>query len=161
MATLNQVHLIGNAGADPEIRYIGESTSQSKVAQFSLATQEGYKDRNGQWQESTEWHRIVAFGKLADLAEKFIRKGSQIFVEGRLRTRSWDDQQGQKKYATEIVASNIQLLGQRPQDPAIAGARQLSAQQQERTPLYQQAAQMKQSPAAADLVSDVDDDLPF
>lgn len=164
MASLNQVHLIGNVGGNPDVRYIGEGT-QNKVAQFSLATQEGYKDRNGQWQEQTEWHRIVVFSKLADIAEKYIRKGSQLYVEGRLRTRSWNDQTGAKKSVTEIVANNIQLIGPRPADPAIAGARQLAEQQQSRTqqpervPLYQQAAQMQAAPVIEP--GAYDDDLPF
>lgn len=168
MATLNKACIIGNVGSDPEVRYIGEGES-GKVAQFSIATQEGYKDRSGQWQEATEWHRIVVFGRLADVAEKYIRKGSQVYAEGRLRTRAWTDQQGQKKSVTEIVAGNIQLLGQRQSDPDIAGARQLAAQQQtqqsERTPLYQQAAQMRQAQPqqqALDLSLDgPGDDLPF
>lgn len=167
MATLNQVHLIGNVGGNPEVRFIGEGI-QNKVAQFSLATQEGYKDRNGQWQEQTEWHRIVAFSKLADVAEKYIRKGSQLYVEGRLRTRSWNDQTGAKKSVTEIVAGNIQLIGPRPADPAIAGARQLAEQQQSdgvgRVPLYLQASQLsqpRQTVAPVIEPDSYDDDLPF
>lgn len=119
---LNKVMLIGNVGADPEVRYLenqnqpqyqGQNQIVPKVASFRLATTERFRDRNGELRENTEWHNIVAWRRLADLCEKFIRKGSQIYVEGRLTTRSWDGQDGQKHYQTEIVADDIQLLGKR------------------------------------------------
>ena len=113
--SLNKVMLIGNVGRDPNIRYLdGNSGSQgSKVATFTLATTERYRDRSGETRENTEWHNIVAWRGSADLAEKFIHKGTQIYVEGRLRTRSYTDQAGVQKYTTEVVADNIQLLGRR------------------------------------------------
>lgn len=114
--SLNKVMLIGNVGQDPSVRYL-DSNSQGgpapKVATFTLATTERFRDRSGNLQENTEWHNIVAWRALADTAEKFIRKGSQIYVEGRLRTRSWTDQGGNKRYTTEVLADNIQLLGRR------------------------------------------------
>ncbi|MCF0177880.1 MAG: single-stranded DNA-binding protein, partial [Bacteroidales bacterium] len=110
MASLNKVQLIGNVGKDPEIRHL---EGGSAVATITLATSERYKDRNGEQREVTEWHTIIAWRSLADLAEKYIRKGSQIYVEGRIRTRSWDDQNGQKRYVTEINADAIQLLGRK------------------------------------------------
>lgn len=113
--------LIGNVGRDPEVRYLeGGSGAQNatKVASFTLATTERYRDRNGELRENTEWHNIVAWRNSADLAEKFIRKGTQIYIEGKLRTRSWTDQQGVKKYTTEVVVDNIQLLGRRGDNPA-------------------------------------------
>ena len=118
---LNKVMLIGNVGNDPEIRYL-DSNPQSpqgnaKVASFRLATTERYRDRNGETRENTEWHNIVAWRSNADLVEKFVRKGSQIYVEGKLRTRQWTDQTGNKRYTTEINADNIQLLGKRPDAP--------------------------------------------
>ena len=103
--------LIGNVGRDPEVRYL---EGNAKVATFTLATSERYKDRNGELRENTEWHNIVAWRANADVAEKFIHKGTQIYVEGRLRTRSYQDQSGVKKYTTEIQADTIQLLGRRP-----------------------------------------------
>ena len=112
--------LIGNVGRDPEVRYLeGNSGAQNatKVASFTLATTERYRDRNGELRENTEWHNIVAWRNSADLAEKFIRKGSQIYIEGKLRTRSWTDAQGVKKYTTEVVVDNIQLLGKRGDNP--------------------------------------------
>ena len=115
---LNKVMLIGNVGNDPEIRYL-DSNPQSpqgnaKVASFRLATTERYRDRNGETRENTEWHSIVAWRSNADLVEKFVHKGSQIYVEGKLRTRQWTDQTGNKRFTTEINADNIQLLGKRP-----------------------------------------------
>jgi single-strand DNA-binding protein len=109
MASLNKVMLIGNLGKDPEVRAI---PSGVKVANFSIATTESYLDKNsGQKVEKTEWHNIVMWRGLAEIAEKYLKKGKQIFVEGRLQTRSWDDQSGQKKYMTEIVADNMVMLG--------------------------------------------------
>ena len=118
---LNKVMLIGNVGNDPEIRYL-DSNPQSpqgntKVASFRLATTERYRDRNGETRENTEWHNIVAWRSNADLVEKFVHKGSQIYIEGKLRTRQWTDQTGNKRFTTEIQADNIQLLGKRPDTP--------------------------------------------
>ena len=113
--SLNKVMLIGNVGRDPNVRYLdGNAGGQgSKVATFTLATTERFRDRSGETRENTEWHNIVAWRNSADLAEKFIHKGTQIYVEGRLRTRSYTDQAGVQKYTTEVVADNIQLLGRR------------------------------------------------
>jgi single-strand DNA-binding protein len=118
---LNKVMLIGNVGNDPEIRYL-DSNPQSpqgsaKVASFRLATTERYRDRNGETRENTEWHSIVAWRSNADLVERFVHKGSQIYIEGKLRTRQWTDQTGNKRFTTEIQAENIQLLGKRPDAP--------------------------------------------
>ncbi|MCF0172777.1 MAG: single-stranded DNA-binding protein [Bacteroidales bacterium] len=110
MAALNKVLLIGNVGRDPEIR---DLESGAAVATFTLATTEVFRDQNGGTREQTEWHNIVAWRRLAELSRNYIRKGSQIYVEGRLRSRSWDGQDGQKRYITEIVADVIQLLGRR------------------------------------------------
>nr|MCR4566036.1 single-stranded DNA-binding protein [Bacteroidales bacterium] len=106
---LNKVMLIGNVGKKPEIRYLenqGGASPAPKVATFPLATTERFRDRSGEMRESTEWHNIVAWRQLADLAERFMDKGSQIYVEGRLRSRSWDGQDGQKHFITEIVADS-------------------------------------------------------
>jgi len=113
---LNKVMLIGNVGAVPEVRYLENQTQNGvtpKVATFRMATSERFRDRAGEVRERTEWHNIVAWRQLADLCEKFVGKGTQIYVEGRLTTRSWDDQSGAKHYQTEIVADTIQLLGRR------------------------------------------------
>jgi single-strand DNA-binding protein len=108
MASLNKATLIGNLGKDPEVRAI---PSGAKVANFSIATTESYTDKNGQKVDKTEWHNIVMWRGLAEVAEKYLRKGSQVYIEGRLQTRSWDDQNGQKRYTTEIVADNMIMLG--------------------------------------------------
>lgn len=114
---LNKVMLIGNVGKDPEVRYLETPQPQQgqnpKVAQFTLATSEKFRDRSGEVRENTEWHNIVAWRGLADLVEKYARKGTQLYVEGKIRTRSWNDQNGAKQYRTEIVADNIQLLGRK------------------------------------------------
>ena len=134
--------LIGNVGKDPEVRYLENNPSAQpgtnpKVAQFTLATTERFRDRNGEVRENTEWHNIVAWRGLADLAEKYIRKGSQIYVEGQIRTRSWTDQAGAKQYRTEIIANAIQLLGRKSDNPANQQAAQQPGYQQ---PGYQQPA---------------------
>lgn len=108
MSGINKVILIGRLGADPEVKTV---TGGNNVARLSLATSENWTDREGQRQERTEWHRIVVWGKLAELCGKYLTKGRQVYVEGRLQTRSWEDQQGQKKYTTEIVANTVQFLG--------------------------------------------------
>lgn len=115
--SVNKVLLIGRLGNNPEIRYTNGGTA---VANFNMATSENWNDKNGQKQERTEWHRIVVWGKLAELSEKYLSKGRQCYVEGRLQTRSWDDKDGNKRYTTEVVASSIQFLGA-PQS-ASAGA---------------------------------------
>ncbi len=110
MASLNKVMLIGNLGADPEIRRFSD---EGIVANFRIATTERYKDKNGDWQENTEWHNIVAWRYLAERAEKYLKKGMQVFVEGKLTTRSWEDNEGKKRFSTEIYASNFFILGRR------------------------------------------------
>jgi single-strand DNA-binding protein len=106
--SVNKVLLLGNLGNNPEIRYTNTNTA---VANFNIATSESWNDKTGQKQERTEWHRVVVWGKLAELCEKYLSKGRQCFVEGRLQTRSWDDKDGNKRYTTEIVASAVQFLG--------------------------------------------------
>lgn len=118
--SVNKVILIGNVGKDPEVRYLDGGNA---VASFPLATTErGYKTQSGvQVPERTEWHNIVAWRGLAEIVEKYIRKGSPLYVEGKIRTRSWDDQNGVKRYTTEIYADNIELIGRRPEANGAAG----------------------------------------
>ena len=174
---LNKVLLIGNVGKDPEVRHLQGGAS---VATITLATSERYRDRNGEMREQTEWHTVIAWRQLADLAENYIRKGSQIYVEGRIRSRSWDDQNGQKRYVTEIQADTIQLLGRRNDNPAAQQPAQ--SQQGYGQPAYSQPnygggynapAQPQYQPpqqppqqttpiiTPADLTDDGTDDLPF
>ena len=108
---VNKVILIGNLGSDPEVRYTPDGVP---VANFSLATSESWNDRNtGERQERTEWHRLVLWRKLAEIASQYLKKGSRIYVEGKLQTRSWDDQSGQKRYTTEVVVNDMQMLDSR------------------------------------------------
>ncbi|MHB8909218.1 MAG: single-stranded DNA-binding protein [Syntrophales bacterium] len=113
---INKAILVGRLGKDPEVRYTPDG---SMVTNFTLATDEQWKDKNGEKVQKTEWHRIVTFGKLAEICGKYLVKGKLVFVEGRIQTRSWDDKEGVKRYTTEIVASNMQMLdskGQRGPD---------------------------------------------
>ena len=107
---LNKAMLIGNVGKDPEVRHLETGVP---VVTIPIATTERYKDRNGEVKEQTEWHNVVLWRQLAEFAEKFLRKGMQIYVEGKIRSRSWEDQNGQKRYTTEIVADVVRLLGRK------------------------------------------------
>ncbi|ETD70795.1 single-stranded DNA-binding protein [Pelistega indica] len=114
MASVNKVILVGNLGRDPEVRYNPNGFS---VANFSIATTNTWTDKqSGQRREETEWHRIVAFGPLTDVIEKYLKKGSPVYVEGRLKTRKWQDKSGKDQYTTEIVVEDLQLLGKQTID---------------------------------------------
>ncbi|KON28412.1 single-stranded DNA-binding protein [miscellaneous Crenarchaeota group archaeon SMTZ-80] len=108
--TVNKVILIGRLGKDPDMRY---TPSGIAVANFSLATNHAVKDQDGNFNDKTEWHRVVAYGRTAEVAGEYLQKGKLVYVEGRIQSRSWEDQNGQKRYVTEIVCSNMQLLGSR------------------------------------------------
>ena len=161
--SLNKAMLIGNVGKDPEVRYLDGSNGQAKVATFTLATTERYKDRNGETRENTEWHNIVAWRSTADVVERFVKKGTQVYIEGRIRTRSWDDQSGNKRYTTEIMADSLQLLGKKTDNPAQGGAYSQPAQGGAyRQPASYAAPQQNFSPQAQQNNTELpDDDLPF
>ncbi len=108
MAGVNKVILVGNLGKDPEVRHLENGAA---VANFSIATSESYKDKNGERQTQTEWHNIVLWRGLAEIAEKYLRKGNQVYIEGKLRTRSWDDKDGVTRYTTEVVGDQMTMLG--------------------------------------------------
>lgn len=110
MRGVNKVILIGNLGKDPELRYL---PSGGAVTKFSLATGSKWKDKDGQWQDRTDWHNIVAFGRTAEVCNEYLKKGSQVYIEGRIQTRSYDDRDGNKKWITEIIARNVNLLGRK------------------------------------------------
>jgi single-strand DNA-binding protein len=117
--SVNKVILVGHVGADPEVRYIESNTP---VCNVRIATSEVYKNKNGEKVTSTEWHTVVLWRGLAEVADKYVKKGTQLYIEGKLRTRSWDDKEGNKRYVTEIVADVIQLLGKRDeQSAAVSG----------------------------------------
>jgi single-strand DNA-binding protein len=115
--SVNKVILVGRLGRDPETRYTG---SGQAVANFTLATDSSFKDRSGERQKRTEWHRIVAWGKLAEICQQYLKKGSQVYIEGRLQTRDWEDKSGQKRTTTEIVASDMRMLGSKGESAAAA-----------------------------------------
>ncbi|MEE9553459.1 MAG: single-stranded DNA-binding protein [candidate division Zixibacteria bacterium] len=137
MASVNKAILIGNLGADPELRYTSGGTA---VASFSIATTEKFKNKDGERQERTEWHNIVCWTRLAEIANEYLRKGNPVYIEGRIQTRNYDDKEGVKRYRTEIVAQQMQLLGGRPRS--------------EQEPSQPSAPPEPQTPVD-------DDDLPF
>jgi len=108
MASVNKVILVGNLGADPELRY---TSSGTPVASFSVATREQWTNKGGEKEEKTEWHKIVAWARLGEICGEYLHKGKQVYIEGRLQTRSWEDRDGNKRYTTEIVAQTMQMLG--------------------------------------------------
>jgi single-strand DNA-binding protein len=150
MSSLNKVMLIGRLGKDPEIRYTQDG---APVASFSLATGEFWTDKSGTRQERTEWHNIVAWNKLADLSKRYLAKGRQVYIEGRIRTREWDDRDGNKRRTTEIIASQMVLLGSRPEGMEAAVA-----------PMQRGAPESEPGLAPSSGSGDVeitDDDIPF
>ena len=119
MAGVNKVIIVGNVGRDPEVRY---TQSGRAVASFSVATSERFQDKDGQTQERTEWHRVVAWARLAEICGEYLRKGKQVYIEGRLQTRDWEDKDGHKRYTTEIIANSMQMLGRRGEDGGSGGS---------------------------------------
>ena len=148
MASVNKVILVGNLGRDPETRY---TTGGEAVTNVSIATTDTWKDKAGEKQERTEWHRVAFFGKLAEIAGEYLKKGSQVYVEGRLQTRKWQDKEGQEKYTTEVIADRMQMLGSRSGGGDAAPERERGS------------AGGKPAGAAPGKknVDDLDDDIPF
>jgi single-strand DNA-binding protein len=156
--SVNKVILVGNLGKDPELRY---TPSGAAVATFSLATTERFKDKNGEQQEKTEWHNIVVWRQLAEICGKYLHKGKQVYIEGRIQTRSYDDRDGNKRYITEIVADQMQMLGRAGEENSGA-ARGAGAPRAERPAARGPAA--GSAPAYeefADPPFNPDDDIPF
>lgn len=151
MASVNKVILIGNLGKDPETRYL---PSGDAVTNVSVATTDVWKDKNGEKQEHTEWHRVAFFGKQAEIAGEYLKKGSPVYIEGRIRTRKWQDKEGQDRYSTEIIADRMQLLGGRG---AGGGA---SAESVAREPVAA-APEGKPAPKKGGAFDEMDDDIPF
>ncbi|EPI5421543.1 TPA: single-stranded DNA-binding protein [Yersinia enterocolitica] len=163
---VNKVILVGNLGQDPEVRYMPNGGA---VASITLATSESWRDKaTGEQKEKTEWHRIVLFGKLAEVAGEYLRKGSQVYIEGALQTRKWQDQSGQDRYTTEVVVNvggTMQMLGSKQGDSqgAQSQVRQQSGPQQNQQQWGQQHAQGQQQAAhqSSEPLMDFDDDIPF
>jgi len=150
---VNKVILIGHLGADPETKSMPSGTS---VANLRIATTESYKDKQtNEWQERTEWHRVALFARLAEVAGEYLRKGSQVYIEGRLRTRKWQDKQGNDRYSTEIIADEMQMLGGRGGGGAGANANAGAEPRPARSGVTEPAA------GGADRDVEFDDDIPF
>ena len=152
MASVNKVILVGNLGKDPESRYLPDGGA---VCNFSIATTDKWKDKGGEQQERTEWHRISTFSKLAEICGEYLKKGSQVYIEGRLQTRKWQDKEGHDRYTTEVVADRMQMLGSRggggeavSREPKAAAA-----------PAGGAKPAAKQGGGAS--FDDMDDDIPF
>jgi len=165
MADVNKVIIVGNLGRDPEIKY---TQSNIPVANFSVATTESWKDKNtGEWQEKTEWHRVVAWRYLAEKAERTLRKGKQVFVEGKLETRKWTGQDGNDHYTTEIIARDLMVLGRKDDSDNLSGGGGSGSyggglqEKQENGPAA--AEKFTPAPMVSDGVgaTEEDDDLPF
>jgi single-strand DNA-binding protein len=158
MASVNKVILIGNLGRDPETRYTADGAAITNV---SIATTRRYKDSSGQQQEETEWHRVAFFGRLAEIAGEYLRKGRPVYVEGRLRTRKWTDKDGNEKYTTEIVAENMQMLGSRE---GMGGGDRGGDVDADAPPARAGKPAPRQAQDAAKPapnIADMDDDIPF
>lgn len=157
MKSVNKVILVGNLGKDPEIKH----TPQGKpVAQFSLATNERYKDKDGQWQDRTEWHNIVLWDRLAEVAGEYLKKGGKVYIEGRIRTESWDDKQtGQKKYITKIIGSDLVLLGGRGEGGGEYGGSSRGASAAGGNGFDQITPEAQSAPAGSSPITD--EDIPF
>ena len=156
MKSVNKVILIGNLGKDPEVKY---TPGGMPIAKFSLATNERYKDKEGQWQDRTEWHNVVAFQRLAEIVGEYLKKGGKAYIEGSLRTSSWDDKEtGQKKYKTEIVANDLVLLSGRGEGGSLdaGGGRSRAASAGD----FDQRAP-EHEPAGAGATPITDEDIPF
>ncbi len=158
MASVNKVILIGNLGKDPEVRYL---PSGDAVANISIATTETWKDKAGEKQEKTEWHRVSMFSKLAEIAGEYLKKGSQVYIEGRLETRKWTDKEGQERFTTEIKADRMQMLGSRS-----GGSDRMSAPDDESSsapgrPSASAAPAKKPAAGKAGSFDDIEDDIPF
>jgi single-strand DNA-binding protein len=164
MASVNKVILIGNLGRDPEMRYM---PSGDAIANFSIATTETWKDKSGEKQEKTEWHRISMFGRLAEIAGEYLKKGSSVYIEGRLQTRKWQNKEGQDQYTTEVVANEMKMLGGRSggntfevMDKEPSGGSSRPARSSERPAPSSEGGAAKPAPKKDDF-DDFGDDIPF
>lgn len=160
MASVNKVILIGNLGRDPETRYTADGAA---VTNITIATSDKWKDKaTGEMKEATEWHKIAFFGRQAEIAGEYLKKGRSVYVEGKLRTRKWQDKEGQDRYTTEIIADNMQMLGPREGMGGGAGG-DLDGADESRAPARTGATSSSARPAAksAPSVAEMDDDIPF
>ena len=152
MASINKVMLIGNLGKDPEIRYM---PSGDAIANLTLATTENWKDKQGEKQERTEWHRVSMFGRLAEIAGEYLKKGSSVYIEGKLQTRKWQDKDGNDRYTTEIVANEMKMLGGR------ASGGDASMEAPRSAPVRSTGGNAPTKPSGGSGFDDMEDDIPF
>ena len=157
MASVNKVILVGNLGRDPEVRYTPDN---SAITNISIATTDVWRDKSGDKQERTEWHRVAFFGKLAEIAGEYLKKGSQVYVEGRLQTRKWQDKDGQDRYTTEIVADRMQMLGSRGGMGGADAADMDSAPPPSRGPAPS-SGRSSSGGKSGSKFDDLEDDIPF
>ena len=155
---INKVILVGNVGRDPEVRYLDNGVV---VAKFPLATSETYTNKSGDKVTNTEWHNIVLWRKLAEVADKWVKKGNPLYIEGKIRSRSYDDKDGIKRYITEIVGDNMQMLGKKPDDSVKSGVNQPSNQNNETSFESGNKSDTDSNPFSGDTTPQQDDDLPF
>ncbi len=147
MSSLNKAMIIGRLGQDPDVRYTQSNTA---VANMSIATSERYKDKSGEWKETTEWHRVVAWGRTAEICQEYLKKGSQVYIEGPIQTRQWEDKEGQTKYTTEIKALKMTMLDSKGSNGS------------DRQATKSEASEPVSSNVDLDEnLDDIDDDLPF
>jgi single-strand DNA-binding protein len=146
MMSVNKAILVGRLGKDPEVRYM---TNGEAVANVSLATSERYKDKSGEKQEKTEWHNLVFYRRLAEIAGEYLKKGSEIYAEGRIQTRKWTDKEGKDHYITEIIVNDMKMIGSKPRDPAESSSRP------------SQPSPARPAPASKGNFDNFDDDIPF
>jgi single-strand DNA-binding protein len=155
MAGVNKVILVGNLGADPEVRYLNTGTA---VANFRMATTQNIKNKEGERQARTEWHRVVAFGRLAEICGEYLNKGKQVYIEGRLQTRSWDDRDGNKRWTTEIIAATMQMLGSPSDQRALEGEVPVLGSPSDQKALEGEVPDFEEP---TDSGADQEDDIPF
>lgn len=157
MSTLNKAMIIGRLGADPEVRYTQSNTA---VANMNIATNERYKDSTGEWKERTEWHKVVAWGRTAEICQEYLRKGSQVYIEGPIQTSEWEDREGQKRYTTEIKAQLMKMLDSRgssaPSNGPAPAAQGNQAQESQSSQSLGGNVNLDENN-----FDDIDDDLPF
>jgi single-strand DNA-binding protein len=163
MASVNKVILVGNLGRDPEVRYL---PSGDPVANVTIATSSRYKSKTGEMVEETEWHRVTFFGRLAEIVSQYLKKGRSVYVEGRIKTRKYTDKDGQERYATDIIANELQMLGTREGmgEPSGGGDDDGGYAPRQSAPARQQPASRPSAPAPSKASSgfdDMDDDIPF
>ena len=155
---VNKVIIVGNLGQDPEVRYMPNGNA---VANITVATSESWKDQQGQMQERTEWHRIVLYRRLAEIADEYLRKGSKVYLEGRLQTREWQDPQGQKRYTTEIIVNEMQMLDSRNTGTGAPAGDQPASRPAQQRPAAGAPAGAAPGPTYKEPPMNFDDDIPF